>query len=256
MMFEQPFAHGRSFIHRLDPRVRVAVALACSVILAALRCWQAACLGLAFSAILFGLSRPPLRPALKRLAIVNLFLLFLWLFVPMTAGGGAAWQWGPLEISAQGLRLVCLVTLKANAMALLCIALICSMDAATFGQALECLGCPRKLVFLLLFSWRYAGTAAGEWGRLAAAARLRAFVPRTGMHAYRTFGTLFGMTFVRGFDRSARVHEAMLLRGFSGRFPSMAAFRVRISDAVFVVLALAFLATLILCDVRVGYACV
>ncbi len=255
-MFEQPFAHGHSFIHRIDPRVRVAAALACSIALALLRHWQSACLGLALSAILFGLSQPLLRPALKRLAIVNIFLLFLWLFVPLTTGGEAAWQWGPLEISAQGLRLAFLVTLKANAMALLCIALICSMDAATFGQALECLGCPRKLVFLLLFSWRYAGTAAGEWGRLAAAARLRGFIPRTNPHTYRTFGALFGMTFVRGFDRSARVHEAMLLRGFSGRFLSMAVFRTRIPDAAFAALALAFLAALILFDVRVGYACV
>lgn len=51
--------------------------------------------------------------------------------------------------------------------------------------------------------------------RRGAAARVRA---KTNMHTYRTFGNMLGMVFVHSFDRSVRVYEAMILRGFSGRF--------------------------------------
>jgi cobalt/nickel transport system permease protein len=44
---------------------------------------------------------------------------------------------------------------------------------------------------------------------------------------------MLGMLFVRSFDRSGGIYEAMLLRGFSGRFHSLAVFRVAVPDAVF-----------------------
>ena len=254
MTFEQSVTYGHSFIHRLDPRVRVVAAMACSVCIALLRYREVACVGLAVAVFCLALSRPSLRFALRRLAAVNIFLLFLWLIVPLTAGGEAVLRLGSLEISQPGLALVTLVTLKANALALLFIALVCSMSPATLGQALDRLRCPPKLVVLLLFSWRYLGAAVNEWHRLAVAARLRGFVPRTGLHAYRTFGILLGMTFVCSFERSERVYDAMLLRGFSGRFPSFAPFCIRARDAVFAAVALAVLAGLILCDVNAGQA--
>ena len=61
--------------------------------------------------------------------------------------------------------------------------------------------------------------------KLHGAARLRGFAPKTNMHTYRTFGNMLGMVFVHSFDRSVRVYEAMILRGFSGRFQSVTAFR-------------------------------
>jgi len=37
------------------------------------------------------------------------------------------------------------------------------------------------------------------------------------MHTYRTYSYLFGMTLVKSRNRAERVHQAMLLRGFSGK---------------------------------------
>lgn len=232
-MFDEPFAHGDSFIHKLDPRVRVAAAVAGSICLAVLRRPETAALGLGLSLLLLALSRPPRLAAGKRMAVVNVFILFMWLTVPTAMPGQALWTLGPFTFSRPGVALMLLVTLKCNALAVLFIALLASMSASVLGVALDRLRFPAKLAFLLLFAWRYIHVVAGEWRTLKTAAALRGFTPRANMHTYRTMGYMLGMTFVRGFDHASKVYEAMLLRGFAGQFQTLAVFRASRRDAAF-----------------------
>ena len=213
-MFDEPFAHGRSLVHAVDPRFRLVAAFVCAVCLAVVRTPEAAWFGFGMAALLLALSRPPMRPVLRRL--VNVFIAFLWLTVPLTSGGDVIAAWGPLEVSRAGVLLTLLVTIKSNAIVMTFLALVATMDSPTIGYALERLRFPSKLVFLFLFTYRYLHVIADEWHKLHGAARLRGFAPRTNMHTYRTFGNMLGMVFVHSFDRSVRVYEAMILRGFSG----------------------------------------
>lgn len=247
-MFDEPFAHGHSAIHALDPRFRVAAAFTGAVCLAVVHTLPAACLGLALALLLLIASRPPLRPVLRRLAVVNVFIVFLWLTVPLTAGGGTLAVWGPFEVSRQGVLLTLLVTVKSNAIVLLFLSLVATMDSPTIGHALERLRFPSKLVFLFLFTYRYLHVIADEWNRLSVAARLRGFVPRTDMHTYRSLASMLGMVFVQSYDRSVRVYEAMILRGFAGRFRSVAAFHATPRDAAFAAAAFAGMAGLVALD--------
>ena len=83
-MFDEPFAHGRSVVHGLDPRVRLATAGLFSLCAALLQEPSAAGAALATAMAALFLSRPPLKQLCKRVALVNVFLLFLWLTVPLT----------------------------------------------------------------------------------------------------------------------------------------------------------------------------
>ena len=76
-MFDQPFVRD-SFIRQIDPRMRVLLAVLLAVALALLRQVTACCLGLGLGCVLLGLARAPLRPLWRRLAAVNMFILFLW----------------------------------------------------------------------------------------------------------------------------------------------------------------------------------
>lgn len=231
-MFDQPFARP-SLFQAIDPRVRLTCAALTAACLAPLKNLPACWLGLALGATLLIISRPPLLPLLRRLAAVNLFILFLWCVTPWTTPGAVLAQWGIFSVSAEGVRLSLLVSIKSNAIACVFLALVAGMDAPTVGHALERLRCPRKLVFLFLFTGRYVHVLASEWQTLNVAARLRGFRPRTDMHTYRTLASLLGLLLVRAYERSLRVREAMLLRGFEGRFRSVAAFRARPVDALF-----------------------
>lgn len=219
-----------------------------SLCTAVLREPLAAGAALALSMAILGLSRPPLKQLCKRVALVNVFVLFLWLTVPLTMPGAPLLTLGPLTASHEGIALVWLATLKSNAILLTFLALVATMDSPTMGHALERLGVPTKLVFLFLFTYRYLHVIADEWQRLTTAARLRGFSPRTGMHTYRTIGNMLAMVLVNSFDRSGRVYQAMILRGFQGRFASVVQFRTQARDALFAFMWMTATACIVLMD--------
>ena len=231
-MFDQPFVRP-SFLRYRDPRLRLLLAAALAVALAPLQHLTSAALGLGLGCALLALARPPLRPLLRRLAVVNVFILFLWLVTPWATPGAPLWQWHFLCVTAEGVHLSLLVTLKSNAVVCAFLALLATMPPSELGHALERLRCPDKLVFLFLFTGRYIHLLAEEWHTLMTAARLRGFRPRSSMHTYRTLASLLGLLLVRSYERAQRTREAMLLRGFAGRFHSVARFSVGASDLAF-----------------------
>jgi cobalt/nickel transport system permease protein len=234
-MIDEPLTRGTALIHLLDPRVKL---LACAglSLAAALAGTMAAPLAvLAVGGVLTGLARPSWRVVLTRLGAVNAFVAFLWLVVPVTAPGEAITHLGALAVTRQGVTLAGLITLKTNAIFLCVLSLVATTPVPALARAMGELGVPAKFSFLFLFTYRYLHVIAAEYGRLATAARLRGFVPATNRHTYRAYAALVAMVLVRSYDRSFRVYEAMLLRGFTGRFPSLARFSAGRRDAVFAV---------------------
>ena len=231
-------------MQRVNPQVRVVTAFAFCVLLALSPSPVTAVAGIGCGGAMLCLSRPPLATLMKRLAVINVFIVFLWCLTPWTTPGQAVAHVGPLTITREGLRLSVLVTLKANAIAPFFIALIATMDAATLGNALSRLGMPQKMTMLFLFAGRYVHLLFTEWETLLTAARLRGFAARCNLHCYKTIASLLGLLFVRCHDRAQRVHEAMLLRGFDGRFRSLTTFHLHRRDAAFALFSLALLTLL------------
>jgi cobalt/nickel transport system permease protein len=60
------------------------------------------------------------------------------------------------------------------------------------------------------------------------------------MHTYKTYAYLVGMLLVRSSDRAERVRNAMLCRGFSGRFYSLRRFSLKTVDVISLAVMLAF----------------
>ena len=225
-MLIEPFSQGTSLLHRCDPRAKICLSLPYAVTAALLSGLPAAACALTASSGLILLARLPAGLVLKRLALVNLFILFLWLFLPFSAPGQELFNLGPLACTREGLVLAGLITLKSNAVILAVMALLATSSIPDLGHALSRLGLPDKLTFLLLISYRYLHVIVEEYGRLTDAARIRAFKPGTNLHTYRTYGYLLAMVLVNSFDRANRVYQAMLLRGFQGRFYSLREFRL------------------------------
>ncbi|MGB3210795.1 MAG: cobalt ECF transporter T component CbiQ [Desulforhopalus sp.] len=216
-MMDERFAQGNSLLHRRDPKVKVIVATAFITVVAISDSFIVVSMALALASFLTLLSRLEAVPVLKRLFAANTFTLFLWLTLPLTYGGEELSKLGPLSLSDEGIRLATLITIKTNAIVLSLTALLATSKIASLGHALERLHLPRRLCFLLLFSYRYVFVIHQEYQKLNRAAQMRCFIPATNLHTYRTYGYLFGMTMVRSWNRAARVHQAMLLRGFNGR---------------------------------------
>lgn len=230
---DERFAQGNSLLHRRDPKAKIIAAVALVSVSATSNSFVVAVVSLILGVTLFYLTNLPVRLVLKRMIAINTFTLFLWLTLPLTYGGREFTAMGPLSLSNEGLQLAALITLKTNAIILAIIALLGTSRIANIGHALETLHCPKKLCFILLFSYRYVFVIYQEYRRLVRAAQMRCFVPATTIHTYRTFGYLFGMTLVKSWNRATRVHQAMVLRGFNGQLIPLSKDIYTTGDTVF-----------------------
>ena len=223
-MLQEIFSAGTSPIHRLDPRSRIVMAVLYAFVVALSNQFSALLAACAFSFVLAGISRLSIPDLSKRVAVVNGFVFFFWLVVPVTYPGEALFSLGPLTVSREGVLVAFRITLKSNAILLAFIALVATSPVATLGAALGRLGVPGKIVYLLLLNYRYLFVVEEEYHRLVRSATVRGFQPSTTLHTYRTFAYLVGMLFVRASERAERVYMAMLCRGFSGKFHSLQTF--------------------------------
>jgi cobalt/nickel transport system permease protein len=217
-VIDEQLALGDSFVHRLDPGVRVVAALVVSFSLALSNDFYVLGLYFILSLILVGLAALPPGLVLRRLKPMVLFVLMIWVILPFTFKGEAFAHLGPLTITRPGLELCLRISIKSVSILLVFIALLATMTVAALGQALHRLKFPDKLVFLLLMTYRYIAVIHGEYTRLVRAASFRGFVPGTNLHSYKTYAYIAGMLFVRASLRAQRVHKAMICRGFNGKF--------------------------------------
>lgn len=247
--------HGDdTWLLSLDPRVRILVASAFAILVVALSSLVALLLALGLAATTMLLARLPPGPTLRRVAAMDGFIIVMLVMLPFTTPGAALFTIGPLTASAEGFRLAITIALKANAIIMMLLSLVGTIEPAALGHALFRLRAPPAFVHLLLFTVRYIEVLNREYQRLRLAMKARAFEPRNALHTYKSVGYLVGMLLVRSLDRSERILAAMKCRGFDGRFHVIESFRLGQQDAVFASIALLSAIGLLVVNGRYGVA--
>jgi cobalt/nickel transport system permease protein len=244
-MHIEEFARGDSWVHELDPRVKIVVTLVFSLVVALNQHLQGTAVSLALPLALIAAARLSIAKVLLRLAIVNGFMVFIWLFLPFTTPGETIYTVGPLSIQREGVQAALLITLKSNSIILMVIALLGTSQMFTLVHALSHLGVPDKLVHLFFFCFRYVHVIHEEYHRLINAMKIRGFRPKTDMRTYRAYAYLVGMLLVRSFDRSKRILQAMRCRGFKGKFYILHHYQMKNYDYALAGSSIAFSALLL-----------
>jgi cobalt/nickel transport system permease protein len=237
-MIGEEFSGGDSLIHHLDPRVKIVAVSFFSVVVAVSNRFVVLMSALALGFFIVLLARVPMRQLVRRLVPVNIFILFLWLFLPFTVQGEPLFSVGPLVGTHEGVLYAARISLKSNAIVTVLIALVASSSILTLGHAMHELRVPKKIVHLFFFTYRYIHVIGREYVRLVNAMKVRGFRPGTNMHSYKTFAYLVGMLLVRSCDRAERVRNAMLCRGFRGRLYSLSDFSMKTRDVISLIVML------------------
>lgn len=244
-MISEPFATGNSVIHQLDPRIRVGLTTLYAFVVALSSQFSVLFVALVLSLILIVISQVGIKEVFKRILWVNALIFLLWLLLPFTFKGDVLTHIGSFAIYRPGVVLAAQITIKSNAILLAFIALIATMSFATLGHALYRMRVPEKIVHLLLMTYRYIFVIEQEYLRLIRAAKIRGFRPGTNTNTYRTYSYVIGMLFVRAAARAERVHQAMLCRGFKGKFYSLQEFQINSATWVFAIIMTAIIAGLV-----------
>lgn len=254
-MIQEPFAFGTSWIHGLDPRIRIAAAAVFSALVALSGHFAALIAALALALILTLAARLSLRPLFNRLMPVVGFLALIWLVLPFTFEGQPLFQWQgygyQITWTRPGVYLSAGITLKAVTILLIFMSLVSTMTIATLGHALRRLYLPGKLVQLLLLTYRYIFVIEQEYNRLSTAMKIRGFRSGTNLHSYKSYAYLIGMLFVQASVRAQRVQNAMLCRGFRGRFYSLVEYPASFRNWLFLFFTIAGMALVIVLETRI-----
>ncbi|UCG32586.1 MAG: cobalt ECF transporter T component CbiQ [Phycisphaerales bacterium] len=187
----------------------------------------------------------PVAVILRRMRAVLGFILVFTLLLALTADGGPTLRLGPLAVSGRALTLAALIGCKVTAIALLAAALVASTPFAELCHSLRRVGCPARLVQIILLTYRMNFALAGETESVRYALAARNFRWRATRRGLSTVGTVVGSVLVRSLDRADRLYNAMLARGYEGQIRRLPTRGGNWSDVAKTLVCVAIAATLI-----------
>lgn len=226
------FVDGTSPVHALDPRVKLALAVAAILALGLLPAgaWGGV---LAIAALIWWAviqSRVGLGLILRRAFVALPFALAAVTLV-FTRPGEALFSLplGPLRLTATDAGLIAFLTVVVKSWLSVQAALL--LTATTHFtdvlRGLRAARLPAVLVAVLSFAYRYLFVMVDEAQRMLRARECRAAElpgrPAGRSVAWRAavVGRMVGTLFLRSYERSERIYVAMLARGFDGELRSL-----------------------------------
>lgn len=232
-MHLEVFAEGESFLHKLDPRIKILVFLSFALLCAISKGLLVPFLYLITSLIFIFITKLNSKALLNRLAGANFFILFIWIFIPFSYESNHYISLGILKISYEGLKYALSITLKCNAIILATIALLSTSTIFSLAHAMLHLKVPSKLVTIFFLFYRYISVMHEEYTKIKRAVFARGFIPKTNIHTYKTYAYVLGALLLKSFERSEEIYRAMLARGFKGFFPLLEHFKLKKADIFF-----------------------
>jgi cobalt/nickel transport system permease protein len=230
-----------SIIHRLDPRLKLLFTLAFIMTVVSFSKYALSELFpfFLFPVLVLSLADIPAGFLVRKIVIVSPFAFFIAVFNPLLDTATFV-NIGSTEISAGWVSFISIMikfvlTVSAGLL------LIATTSFPDVCRALQRLGIPEIFVLQLLFIYRYIFVLIEEAMKVKRARDVRSFGSR-GL-GIRSFVSLIGAFFIRTIERSERIYQAMLSRGFQGRIETSRIFRVSATD---IFLLAAGLSTLIL----------
>jgi cobalt/nickel transport system permease protein len=221
------YHHGRSPLHSLDPRIKVILTIAFILSNALLPDGAWLAFGLAWIFILFAniLSGLGMGFTFRRsfiafpFALAAITVLFSLPGKPVTSFHFLMWD---LTISDAGVLRFISIVVRSWLSVQMAVLLVAVTEFPKIIHALTHLRIPAIITVIISFLYRYLFVLADEVMRLLRARQARA-AAAAGMRSGRSVawrakiaGHMAGQLFLRSYERSDRIYNAMLSRGYKG----------------------------------------
>lgn len=249
------YQSGNSRLHRLDPRVKILVTilLILSNVLLPDGAWLA--FGLAWGLILLGnlLAEVGIGYTLRKSLLALPFSLAAITAIFSIPGHVLqTLQFGSINlvVTDAGLLRFASIMLRAWLSVQVAVLLVVTTRFPDLIHALEHLKVPKLLVTIIAFLYRYLFVLTDEVMRMQRARRSRsASVPNVqsgGSLIWRAqvTGGMVGQLFLRSYERSDRIYNAMLARGYTGQLRTLYSHVMQRKDWFFLLTACLLVALL------------
>lgn len=234
--FIDKYSDRSSPIHRLDPRTKIAAAIAFVVMVVVTPPgeWPTFAIYFTFLIMLTIVSKVPALYILKRSLAVIPFVVLVGIFIPFLKAGGSSgsyniWMW---DIPKSNLILFASIIIKSWLSVLSLVLLTATTQFSEVLKGLEKLRMPRVMVMILSFMYRYIFVVTDEVLRMKQARESRSFGEKRSRQI-KTVGNMIGTLFLRSYERGERVYAAMVSRGFDGEIRTLSCTNMRYADLLY-----------------------
>ena len=230
------FGDDDSLFHTWDPRIKIIVLFVYCFIVVSLNTVSSSLVALVISFMAVVVSRLPLKRIIIRLRAMSGFLMMFLIILPLTSQQRpsesllviAEIEW--LTFHSFGFFLALKVVLKACAVALMMEPIFATAPLSKTLYGLSRIGIPMPVCQMIILCHRYSHVFMNEMKRMYMGMRLRGLHNKAHITVFNTFGNFFGMLFVRSFDRTQRVYDAMICRGYDGSIRSSIHLKSTLTD--------------------------
>ena len=168
--------------------------------------------------VLFTLSKIPVSFLIKRLRYPSWFILAVIIFLPFISGKTVVLQLGYLTIKSEGCWQALLISVRFFCILTVSLVLFGTAPFLSSIKAMRSLGLPRVIVDMSLLSYRYLEELSDTLTTMQRAMKLRGFEPQSFTRRnLQVFAQLTGSILIRSYDRSLRIYQAMILRGYGSK---------------------------------------
>jgi cobalt/nickel transport system permease protein len=165
--------------------------------------------------ILFTLSQIPVSFLIKRLRYPSWFILAVIILLPFISGETTVIRLGYLAIKEEGCWQALLISVRFFCILTVSLVLFGTAPFLSSIKAMRSMGLPKVIVDMTLLSYRYLEELGETLTTMQRAMKLRGFQPKGfNRRNLRIFAQLTGSILVRSYERSLRIYQAMILRGY------------------------------------------
>jgi len=167
---------------------------------------------------LFLLSKIPIGFLIKRLRYPSWFILAVVFFLPFVSGESVIFQLGSLTVKSEGCWQALLISVRFFCILTVSLVMFGTAPFLSSIKAMRSLGLPRVIVDMSLLSYRYLEELSETLTTMQRAMKLRGFQPQGFTRRnLQVFSQLTGSILIRSYDRSLRIYQAMILRGYGSQ---------------------------------------
>jgi cobalt/nickel transport system permease protein len=234
-------------LNQFDTRCRLLAGIVCIAITVNLHNWI---LLAALICLVTILLVKDIKIVMLRLIPVNIFAAMLWITFPLGIYLSALINMdNNIPDYSDAFQRACLYTLRINAAALLYMLLIIPLGIGDLSNTLLKLYVPKKLVTLLMLTYRYIYVLMEKVLTASLSLRIRKPKRFSKLTELRCYGNMFGTSILSAELRASKVWIAMRSRGFTDSFPLTKDFTWTRKDTILIVVCIVIMMSLSALDV-------
>lgn len=232
--FSEEFSSMDTPIHRWEPRTKIIGLMILIFSFSFVDRLELMPALVIISAFLFLLSRLPFTLLLQRWRVPIFFIIIMGLFLMFFSSGTVLFRLGPLSIKKEGIHAMILITVRFFCILTVIVTLFETTPFLTILKAMGSLGIPSILTDMTMFTYRYIFEIGDKLRTMMTAMKIRGFKNHS-LKDIINLTSLVGTIFVRSYEQSERVYNAIVLRGYGEKENLKNEFITTTKDIVYVI---------------------